>query len=95
MSDSEDRIQLGGKYVGYSDYIKVLPSAPKKRDGFVGKVRGWWITDEGEITAIDIWGGHRSDRERMRSVRPNRVKVLSAKVQKQMQQADEDRRLGR
>jgi|JI10StandDraft_1071094.scaffolds.fasta_scaffold00994_13 hypothetical protein len=90
-TDSEDRISLNGKHVGFDDYIKVLPSGPKKRDGFVGKVRGWWITDEGVIDAIDVWGG-RVQHERMRSIRPSQVQVLSARAQKKMQQADEDRR---
>ena len=80
MSSIEDStVEISGKRIGIDDFIQVLPT-PGKRDGFIGRCRGWWITDDGEITAIDVWGG-KAGHQMMRSIRPNRIRVLSPRRQ--------------
>lgn len=92
MTDiNDDTVEISGKRIGVSDYIKVLPTAGNKTS-FIGTVKGWWIK-EGEITALDVWGG-RPGKQKMRSVRPDQVQVLSTRMQNKLQRADEARRNG-
>lgn len=88
----DETVEIEGKRISVDDYIKITPS-PGKKDGFIGKVRGWWITDEGVITAIDVWGG-KPQHEKMRSFRPERVQVLSTRMQNSLKRADEARKNG-
>ncbi len=85
----EELPEIQGKQVADGDYIKVLsiPGAV----GFYGKIRGIWLTDDGEITGVDVWGG-RPGYEKMRTFRPDRLKVLSTRMQNSMQRADVERR---
>jgi hypothetical protein len=81
-----DGIVLDGRTVRFGDFVQVLPSAPGRRDGFTGKVKGWWITDDGEITALDVWGG-KPQHEMMRSIRPTRVILFTDRRQGALQRA--------
>ena len=86
----DDVVEVEGRRIGVYDYIKVLPTPGNPR-AFIGRVHGWWITDDGVITAIDVWGDYRKGRQRMRSVRPDQVQALSTRMQNQMRRADTDR----
>lgn len=92
MTIEDTTVELAGRPITVGHYIKVLPT-PGNKQSFVGRIAGWWITDEGEITAVDVWGG-RPQYERMRSLRPDQVVVLSTRMQNKLQRADEARRNG-
>lgn len=81
----EEVISVSGKRIAFYDFVKVKPSAPGKKNGYFGKVKGWWI-DEGTVVAIDVWGG-KPQHERMRSVRPEQIEVLTKKKQDELQRA--------
>jgi hypothetical protein len=73
VQDNETTITISGIELEIGDWVKV-EHAPGKRDGFTGKLAGWWV-EEGIVTAIDVWGG-KTGREKMRSVRTSRVTAL-------------------
>jgi hypothetical protein len=85
----EELPEIQGHQVADGDYIKVrsIPGAV----GFYGKVRGIWITEDGEITGVDVWGG-RPGYEKMRTFRPERLQVLSTRMQNKMRRADDERK---
>ena len=85
----EELPKIQGQRVADGDYIKVL-SKPGSV-GFYGKVRGIWITDDGEITGVDVWGG-RPGYEKMRTFFPARLKVLSTRMQNKMLRDDAARK---
>lgn len=90
--EHEDIIEIGGQAIAVDDFVKVKPSAPGKKDGFIGVFRGVWMDEDGTVTAIDVWGDKRKQRERMRSFRPERIEILSTKMQNKLQK-DRERRL--
>lgn len=86
MAEDQETIELGGQRLEVGDWVTVAHS-PNKRDGFTGKIAGWWVEDgppaaDGGpttiVTAIDVWGG-KAGYERMRSIRPERVKPIKQK----------------
>ncbi len=93
MTIDDTSVELGTGRIEVGQYIKVLPT-PGNPKSFIGRIQGWWITEAGEITAVDVWGDGRRGRQRMRSLRPNQVVVLSARMQNKLLRADEARRNG-
>lgn len=94
LKDEDPVIITGSSKIGFEDFIRVPPSAPRKRDGFIGIVRAVWIDNEtGEVTGIDVWGG-RSGFEKMRTFHPDRVEILSARMQNKLQRDRERRAKG-
>lgn len=89
--DDDETIELDGSgRIAVDDFVEVRPSEPGRRDGFVGRCRGWWITDAGVVTAVDVWGAPRKGYEKMRSIRPDRIRVLSARRQSALRKAAQE-----
>jgi hypothetical protein len=84
---AEEPIMLGGSALAADDFVKVKPSSPGRKDGFVGVFRGIWIDDDGKVTGVDVWGDKRISRQRMRTFRPERIEVLSPREQKRRRKA--------
>jgi hypothetical protein len=84
MAEDQQTITLDGVELHVGDVVHVAHS-PGKRDGFDGKIAGWWLEelDDGNtnVTAIDVWGG-KAGYERMRSIRPERVTPIKPKKEK-------------
>lgn len=80
----EELVLVNGEPVYDGDFVKVRPSRPKKRDGFVGRIKKVWVDEDGVVTAVDVFGGQKG-RERYRSLRPERIETFSERVQSRMQ----------
>lgn len=87
---TEECFMLGEKALAADDFVKVKPSAPGKKDGFIGVFRGIWIDDDGQVKGVDVWGDKRAARQRMRTFRPDRIEVLSPREQKRRRKARRD-----
>lgn len=57
--------------------IRVLPSAPRRRDGFVGTVRSAWVDDTGALVEVSVVGRVSPKRPDMiRTYKPSRVQWM-------------------
>ena len=82
--------QLSGVDVVKGDLIRVLPSGPYQRDGFIGRVMYADLAESGEIAHITVYG------ESTRSFRADRFEVMDSKAQEKQRlarQKAEERRL--
>lgn len=82
--------QLGGVDVVRGDLIRVLPSGPYQRDGFIGRVMYADLAESGEIAHITVYG------DSTRSFRAERFEVMDSKAQEKQRiarQKAEERRL--
>lgn len=84
---------IEGTKISNGDYIKVRPSAPGKKDGFIGVIRGFWMKD-GAVNAIDVYGG-KLGLERVHSLRLERVEVLSTRKQNSLKKTKHERAAAR
>jgi hypothetical protein len=60
------------------DQIKVVPSAPRHRDGFIGKVLGATM-EAGEVLSVDVFGAPGSKAPATRTFAPDRLAALPKK----------------
>lgn len=72
-----DSFDLDGHTFTKGDQIVVKPSAPRHRDGFVARVLGARLDDEGGIEYVDVFGAPGSKAPLIRSLRPERLAPLS------------------
>lgn len=78
MSDARGRVQvesfeLHGETFSRGEQIKVLPSAPRHRDGFVGKVLCATVDESGVILYVDVFGAPGSKAPSTRSLPVERL----------------------
>lgn len=78
MPDPKGRVQvevfeLLGEMFSRGEQIKVLPSAPRHRDGFVGKVLCATLDEAGKILYVDVFGAPGSKAPSTRSLPPDRL----------------------
>lgn len=57
LFDEEGKVALGRFILAIGDQVRVLPSSPRRRDGFVGRVMRWHRNESGDPTHADVWGG--------------------------------------
>lgn len=74
---------VGGQALAADDFVKVK-SGPGRKDGFIGVFRGIWMDEDGGITGIDVWGDKSAHHQRMRTFRPERIEILSTKMQNKL-----------
>lgn len=92
MSQTIEGTIVNGVELFEDYYVKVLHS-PGKRDGFVGKFRAARVTEDGDVVAVDVWGGRLKGRvESYRTIPIERVHIPSERVQNRLQKDDEARR---
>ena len=87
----EEVLPVLGRRIAVNHFVKVK-SAPGLAS-YVGKVKALWISN-GEVTAVDIWGGPgkgAKHRPALRTFRPDRLEVLSTRMQNTLQREVEER----
>jgi hypothetical protein len=83
VSDVGDRVKVESfvlddvPYVR-GDQIRVLPSVPRHRDGFVGKVLSATV-EAGVVLFVDVFGAPGSKAPSTRSLSPDRLAALPKK----------------
>lgn len=76
MRQLVDSMQFGRHTVTVGDKLRVLPSKPKKKDGFVGTFRGAVLGADGDPVEIDIAGAPDGHPVVVRSLFPSRVQWM-------------------
>jgi hypothetical protein len=72
--------RVGRNFIRVGDAVKITPSAPRKRDGFVAEVKEIEIDEQGNPKAIHVIGGKNGA---FRAIRPERIKrVAQSKIEK-------------
>lgn len=69
---TEWRPDGGRNFVRLDDEVKVLPSRPKKRDGFMARVKEIKADDEGTVIEVTVVGGCG-----FKTVRPDRIQRVA------------------
>lgn len=89
MTDSRTEIfQLNGIDVVAGDMIRVKPSGPYQRDGFVGKVLYADFAPDGALASITVYGGQ-AHYGSTRTFYVHRFEVLDPKAQERQRLAKE------
>lgn len=73
-----EKFVLGGVEYERGDQIKVLPSASRHRDGFIGKVLHATV-ENGVVLFVDVFGAPGLKAPGMRSLPPERLAALPKK----------------
>ena len=75
--------QIDGADVVTGDLIRVLPSGPYQRDGFIGRVMWAHLAESGEIAHVTVYG------ESTRTLAASRFQVMDSKAQEKQRLARE------
>lgn len=68
-----DSVKLGRRTIAAGDPIRVLPSKPGKRDGFVGTLRWVELGDDGDVELVVVRGAPSGRALQERYLRRDRV----------------------
>jgi hypothetical protein len=68
-----EQFDLHGVTYNRGDQIKVLPSAPRHRDGFIGRVMHATLDGTGAVLYVDVFGAPGSKAPSMRTLLPVRL----------------------
>lgn len=77
MSASVDELRMGRNFVRVGDTVRVLPSRPGKRDGFLATLRAIVTDDAGAVRHLEVYGAPTGRPVAFHALRLERVRRVS------------------
>lgn len=78
-------IRLGRNFIRPGDTVRVLPSRPGRRDGFLATVREIVVDDSGSVKHVEVMGGPNGRPRAFHALRLERIaRVAQTKARERL-----------